>query len=567
MRTGRIAAGLAATAVACAVALVGLGPAEAATEAPPTTQGAAEAPAQLPLEAAATPSTVTSGSRTLTVDPVRDIPVNGAKISVQGKGFDIEHGLYVAVCAADTTLPDFSDCVGGPIPDGNTTQAWAHITADGQGSGGVKAKWGEDGSFQVELVLPNVTEGTPNCLTDGCSLYTASDAASDDDAVRSEDITVPLTFVQPTSSISTAPTQPTQPTEPAAPGTATPEVIGSASVVAGQNQIVAFSGFKPGEQVNLTLFSRETVLPPVTASPAGVAQTEFTVPPDTVAGTHRLEAIGQTSRTVGVASFQVTAPPPVTSASPTPSPSPSPTSSSESSSAPASSSVPASPTVVTSSAVTPSDSSDAGGLWWLWLLIAIVVIAGIVTGVIVWRRKQQEQREKDEADLAAAAAQEQTAGYPGQPGADAQTVLLPPVGPPPSGPPPGQDPYGLLSGRDHPDNPQLYSGQDAGPTEVLGPPGGRPYQGGPGGYPPGPGWGPPSGGAPPTLAIGDQDPPTGPLPPVPPAGGAPVPRAGGPPGTGSPDSTGTSAWTPDFDDTDTGDDDDPSGAAGRPPRR
>ena len=83
-------------------------------------------------------------------------------------------------------------------------------------------------------------------------------------------------------------------------------------MVAGQNQIVVFSGFKPGEQVNLTLFSRETALPPVTASAAGVAQAEFTVPADTVAGTHRLEAIGQTSGTVGVASFQVTAPPPVT---------------------------------------------------------------------------------------------------------------------------------------------------------------------------------------------------------------------------------------------------------------
>ena len=134
-------------------------------------------------------------------------------------------------------------------------------------------------------------------------------------------------------------------------------------------------------------------------------------------------------------------------------------------------------------------------MWWLWLLIAVVVVAGIITGVIVWRRKQQEQREKDEADLAAAAAQEQEVGYAGQPGADAPTVLLPPVGSPASGPPPGQDPYGLLSGRDHPDNPQLYSG----------------------GYPPGPGWGPP--GDAPTQAIGDPDRPTGPIPPVPPVGG------------------------------------------------
>lgn len=546
MRTERIAAGLAAITAAGAVVLVaGLAPAQAATDAAQTTAAQVQGPAQL-LFGEDAPVTTANGTRTLIVDPVTGLAATGAQISVQGKGFDTGHGLYVAVCADGSGAPaDLSTCVGGSIPDANITTAWAHITTDGQGTGGVRAAWGSGGSFLVTLTLPAVTEGDLNCVTGRCSLYTSSD----DDTVRSEDNTVPLTFAQPSSSSSAPPT---------APGTATPEVIGSPTVVAGQNQIVAFSGFKPAEQVNLTLFSRQVALPPVTANSGGVARAQFTVPADTTEGTHRLEAIGQTSGTVGVASFQVTLPPvtsPSPSASPSPSPSPSPSHSpspTPSISSAAGSSAPATPPVASSSAVTPSGGSDAVSRWWPWLLIAIVVIAGIVTGMIVRRRKQQEQREQDERDLATAHEQEQAAGYPGQPGG-APTVLLPPVPPPSDGPPPGQDPYGLLSGRDHPDNPQLYSGQDAGPTQVLGPtqilgpPGGRPppYPGVPGGYGPPPGWDPPAGA--PTQAIGPEDPPTGPIPPV-----APPSRGW----AGPEDDTGTAAWTPDLDDSD----DDSSGS-------
>ena len=132
-----------------------------------------------------------------------------------------------------------------------------------------------------------------------------------------------------------------------------------------------------------------------------------------------------------------------------------------------------------------------------------MVIAGIVTGIVVYRRNQQEQREQDEQQIADAAAAAQAAGRPGPGGppgpygSDAPTVFLPPVQPGPGGPPPGADPYGLLSGRDHPDNPSLYSGDPAGPTEVLGPQG---YQQGPGPYGqplgyggPAQGYGPPPG--------------------------------------------------------------------------
>ena len=127
--------------------------------------------------------------------------------------------------------------------------------------------------------------------------------------------------------------------------------------------------------------------------------------------------------------------------------------------------------MTSSSAVVPTGGDSGSSLWWLWLIIAIVVVAGIITAIVVYRRNQQAKREQDEQEIADAAAAQTAAGGAGaadQYNSDAPTVFLPPV-PPEGGPPPGADPYGLLSGRDHPDNPSLYSGQDpAGPTEVLG---------------------------------------------------------------------------------------------------
>jgi hypothetical protein len=473
--------------------------------------------------AAQTPVTTTNGTRTLTVDPTTDLPANKATIKVQGKGFDTDHGLYVAVCADDSGAPeDLTTCVGGAIPAANSTTAWAHITADGQGPGGVKAAWGAGGSFSVSLVLPLVTEGDVNCVTGGCSLYTASD----DDTVRTEDNAVALTFAAPASSSSASSAPPT------VPSTAIPQSIGSPTIVAGGTQKVIFSGFRAGEQVNLTLFSAPITLSPVTADSTGVAQVDFVVPADFAAGTHRLEAIGAQSGTVGVASFQVTAPPVTPTPTPTPSPTPSPSSSasSESSSAPASSSA-ASSSAPASSAVTSSSSTAAAGgdsgnsLWWLWLIIAIVVIAGIVTGIVVYRRRQQEQRELDEKGIADAALKEQQAAATAIPGADAPTVFLPPVRP--SGPPPGADPYGLLSGRDHPDNPPLYSGQQDFGTGPFAQPLG--YGGPAQGFPPPAEPGPPTQAMPPTPS----DPPSPADPP-------------GPSNTGP----GTQSWAPDFDDTD-----------------
>jgi len=550
MNRARLAAAtMAVLTTSTAALLLALSPAQALIpggSVPAAQPGAAQAPA--------------GGTPELTVTPTTDLASDGATIKVVGAGFADNFGdLYVAVCADGST--NLNNCVGGAVPTGNSTSAWAHISDDGDGPGAVTATW-NDGGFDVTLALPSVTAGSPNCVTGKCAIY-----ASKSDGVPISRLTEALAFKAPASSSSSS-------SPPSPPSPAVVQSISSPSIVAGGTQKVIFSGFQANEQVNLTLFSAPLVLSPVNADGTGVAQVEFVVPADLEAGAHRLEAIGADSKSVGVASFQVTAPV-ATSSSPPPSSSAAPSSSesssaSSASSSPVASSSPAasSPVTTASTAVAPAGGDSGNSLWWLWLIIGIVLVAGIITAIVVYRRKQQEQRERDEQEVTEAAAREQATNQPPAPGygADAPTVFLPPVQP--NGPPAGADPYGLLSGRDQPGGPPYYGDQDpAGPTQVLGPQG---YQQGPGPYGQPLGYGGPERGFPANPEQGPPTAPGGPSGPRPGSGGpGGPPTEAFPPATqaipgrgGEVDGPGTQAWAPDFDDTDP--DDGAPGSGSRP---
>lgn len=464
--------------------------------------GAADAGVRAPVVAALQSTVVSSGDRTLFADPVTGLPEAGAPVTVTGAG---PAGYYVAICEG-VPAENRANCVGAPDTAAPVTSGWVYVT---------------EPTFSAVLAAP-AAGGTPNCVPDRCQLYAGVD------------LSVPLAYA-PSSSAPTSPTDPatsppaTPTTESSAsvPGTAIAQVIQSPSVVAGAQQLVVFSGFRAGEQVALTLFSAPLDLSPVTADSTGVAQVAFTVPADFAAGTHRLQGIGQESGTVGVASFEVTAP--VTSS---PSSTPSTVSSPESSAAVSSTSALSPVTTVSTvptSAVTPGSGASGSSLWWLWLVLAAIVIGAIVAGVLVYRRrKQAEQEEADrQAGLQAAAAEEQRRQQAAidQANATAQTAFMPRPYPPPGGPgapggmPPGYPPGaypGLLSGRDHPDNPSLYSGgyPPAGPPTGGYPPAGPPQGGyppagspqGPAGPPPPPQQDGPGGGEPPTSVLRDDEP-------------------------------------------------------------
>ena len=246
-----------------------------------------------------------------------------ATIKVAGKGFEhrprpVRRGLRRRLRCAGR--PDELRRRADP---GRRTPptAWAHITADGQGSGGVKAAWGADGSFSVTLALPSVTDGDVNCVTGGCSLYTASD----DDSVRDRGQRG-RADVHP-AAVRRRRVRRRRP----CPAPAIPQVIASPTIVAGGNQMVVFSGFKAGEQVNLTLFSAPITLSPVTAGrDRRRAGASSSCPPTSRPARTGLEAIGQTvrhRRRRQLPGHRAAAAP-----SPTPSPTPTPTPSSSASS-------------------------------------------------------------------------------------------------------------------------------------------------------------------------------------------------------------------------------------------
>ncbi len=472
-RIGAFALAVAATGTLAAT--IALTPAQAATTAGPAGP------------AVAAPVTSSNGSATLIVDPTSDLAVTGASIRVEGKGFgDDPGGMYVAVCPDAGATPNLDKCVGGPIPATTAPPgAWAHVVSSGTGVN--VANWNA-GAFNVTLALPSVTGGSVDCVTAKCALYTVSD----DGSHSGLDNRVPLTFQAPTSS-----------SVPSTPSSAIVQQVGTPTIAPGATQSVIFSGFKGGEQVNLTLFSDPIVLSPVTADPTGVARVDFVVPADFVDGAHRLEAIGAESGTVGVASFQVLAPIPTPTPTPTPTSTPtstpSPTSTSETSTSVTSSSV--APTTAPTTTTTGGDTGG-GSNWWIWLILALVVLAGLITWFIVYRRNKEAARAEQEKQLAAAAARQQSAGgY--DPMANAPTMVLPPTNPRPGGPPPGADPYGLLSGRNHPygvdpnaptrvDPPgptqQIPPGPTqviGGPTQVIPPASGRPGHAPPGSSGPG----------------------------------------------------------------------------------
>jgi len=190
----RAAAALAAALVSAVGLLVGLG------------QSAADAglPARSVVAAAAPATTASPAGVSLTVNPASGLTPTGGSIQVIGSGFKTTRGLYVAICRADGKAPgSLTDCVGGAIPDANTSTSWGHVTADGMqptGGGPVPAKWVDGGKFAVKLTLPpsGAASDALDCSKVACAVYTTPDAGKD----RTQQLSVALTYQWVGSSVS-----------------------------------------------------------------------------------------------------------------------------------------------------------------------------------------------------------------------------------------------------------------------------------------------------------------------------------------------------------------------------
>lgn len=369
-----------------------------------------------------------NGSIELSVRPNENISPTGAEISVRGSGFDPSGELWIAICQDDGVAPaSFAHCLGGAIPNANSTSAWGVVTPDGQApyAGPVSAQWQRRGSFKITLQVPVAAGQDADCIAGRCSVYTRSS----DDQDRGFDARIPIRFSPPRQQPTPTSTPPTTEVIGTAVTTVAPDSVLQTSVAAGAEQTVEFSGFTPGEAVDVMLYSDPIVLPTVQADGAGGVRVAFTVPADLPPGEHLIQAIGRQSGRVGVAQFTVGDPVggttgisatadtatttgtaiadagaiPAAPLSTVPSASAEPTPTPESVAPPASSA--AAPAIATTAETTAEvtagtaadavasaagTASGAARLLWLWVvLVAIVVIGGAAAAVVLLRRRRE----------------------------------------------------------------------------------------------------------------------------------------------------------------------------------
>ena len=125
----------------------------------------------------------------------------GETLIVRGDGFDAGIGIYVAICA----IPDSSEekpgpCLGG-IPEGAET---GQAEESGLSSAWVTNAWawrafathryGEGGSFEVELTVPEPVSETLDCRVERCAIATRADHTASGDRVQ--DMLLPVAYAR-----------------------------------------------------------------------------------------------------------------------------------------------------------------------------------------------------------------------------------------------------------------------------------------------------------------------------------------------------------------------------------
>ncbi len=132
------------------------------------------------------------GQRTLRVGQSQGLPAGGGQVGVAGSGYDVNKGIYVALCVV--TPPDSppSPCGGGIDQTGETgASAWISSNPPSYGEG-LAVPYGAGGSFSVNVTVAPVIADGFDCRQIQCAIVSRNDHTRTGD--RTQDIFVPVTF-------------------------------------------------------------------------------------------------------------------------------------------------------------------------------------------------------------------------------------------------------------------------------------------------------------------------------------------------------------------------------------
>ncbi|MBC9005275.1 neocarzinostatin apoprotein domain-containing protein, partial [Micromonospora aurantiaca (nom. illeg.)] len=132
-----------------------------------------------------------SGGQKLTVTPSTDLSRSGATVSVSGRGYDVDKGIYVAYCVDNGPGVAATPCGGGADTTGSLgASQWISSNPPAYAEG-LPKPYGPGGSFSVTVkVTPTI--GDVDCTVRRCAVVTRADHTRASD--RSQDVRVPVTF-------------------------------------------------------------------------------------------------------------------------------------------------------------------------------------------------------------------------------------------------------------------------------------------------------------------------------------------------------------------------------------
>ena len=134
--------------------------------------------------------TARAGSLALTVSKSSGLSPSGQELEVAGEGFDPAMGVYVALCAVESS-GELGACSAG-----KGASAWVSSNPPAYAED-LAIPYEEDGSFEVTLNVKPRIDSSTDCTKVTCAIVARPDDTIADD--RSQELAVPVTFVSTTS--------------------------------------------------------------------------------------------------------------------------------------------------------------------------------------------------------------------------------------------------------------------------------------------------------------------------------------------------------------------------------